>query len=152
MKINGQEIKGLNTIDLVLPRTNSDNIVFHFEALQDLSGILNYMTLPIPKKRLGKGNVTTEDLNDPTYVEQVRVFNERQNHWFILESLKPTDIEWDTVVMEDPSTWGNYITELADAGISATEMKLIYAAIDEVNSLDEAKMEAARELFQNEGR
>ena len=57
------------------------------------------------------------------------------------------DTEWDTVNGDDPSTWTNWEDDLKNAGLSVIERKHVLGLVMQVNSLDEQKIQAAREVF-----
>ena len=147
MKIQGREIKGKNRVTKVFPREGEAPIVIVAEAVSDLSRIDEYLVYPEPPVALGKGGEKIKNHDDPGYKQQVIHYNVRRMAWLVLESLKPTGIEWDTVKIDDPSTWTNYNQELQDAGFSAVEISMIGNAVMEANALDEDKLEAARQVF-----
>ena len=147
MKLNGKEISGANKVTLVLPRETGDDIVLTAEAIMDMSAIDKYLAQPQPKKMMGKGGEITFNHSDPQYKTQLISYEAKRVAWLVLESLRNNDIEWETVDMENPSTWSNYNEELTEAGFSAIEVGRICGAVMQANSLDEAKLEAARAVF-----
>jgi hypothetical protein len=64
-----------------------------------------------------------------------------------LRSLEPSNIEWETVDIDDPGTWLNWDVELKAAGISDVEGQRIINLVMAANSLDEKKVEEARQAF-----
>jgi len=71
----------------------------------------------------------------------------RRIAYIVVHSLRPSEIEWDTVQLDNPSTWGNWETELKNAGLSEIECSRVLGLVLEANCLDEAKLRKARELF-----
>ena len=147
MKIDGREITGVNTVTLVLPRENDQDIVFVAKAIQNMSDVDKFLEAPLPPEVLGKGGVRTRNYADKSYQVSQIAYETKRMAWMILTSLSDNDIEWDTVVMEDPNTWTNYVQEMKDAGFSDMEMGHLSQAVVRANALDEAKLEAAREVF-----
>ena len=146
MRIAGRKIDGPNEVVLVIPRGNSDDIVFKCVAVTSFDEFETNSPLPLPPKSITpQGEV--ENRNDPTYKLQLSQREISRMAWMTLKSLAPSDIEWDTVDMEQPATWNNYNQELQDAGFSTVEINRIGNAVLEANALDEAKLEAARQSF-----
>ena len=147
MKIRGREIHGVNKVTLVLPREDAEDIVFIAKAIPDISVLDEFLVMPTPPVTLGKGNEKTYNHNDSGYIAQVLEYNTKRMAWIVLESLRDNEIEWDKVDMKDPSTWVHYTEEMKDAGFSVIEISLIGDAVVAANSLDEDKLNAAREVF-----
>jgi len=146
MKIKGREIKGPNRVTLVLPREDSEDIVIIAEAIVDMDGANKYLTMPLPPAVM-KPSGKELNFSDKGYLTQLESYNVKKMAWIVLESLKASEIEWDTVVMDDPSTWANYNKELQEAGFSEIEINRIGNAVMQANALDEDKLEAARQSF-----
>jgi hypothetical protein len=103
---------------------------------------------PIPKPP----TKTTKDgiepiVNDPTYKLNLEKYAERRMSYTVLKSLEPSEIEWETVFMDNPKTWPNWETELRAAGFSDIEVQRMTMCVLQANSLDESKLKAAREVF-----
>lgn len=145
MKIAGREISGPNKVTLVLPREDSEDIVIIAQAC-DTDAVDDILIEPQPPIKVIKGE-KIKDLKDEGYIDQMNNYYVRRLAYIILKSLEPSDIEWETVDIEDPKTWTNYNQELKDAGFSTVEINRIGAAVMEANALDEAKLEAARQVF-----
>jgi hypothetical protein len=67
----------------------------------------------------------------------------------VIRSLLPSQIEWDTVQLDNPSTWANWDSDLKSAGLSEMECNRVLALVLEANCLDEAKLRKAREVQMN---
>ena len=88
------------------------------------------------------------DLTDPEYVAKLSVRGSHRTNWMIIQSLKATeDFEWETVDYNNPTTWANWTKEARDSGLSETEIVRIMNAVLEANSLDESKVDKARQDF-----
>ena len=96
-----------------------------------------------PGKRTKDGIVP--DTESETYQIRVIRHGEQRLAYLIINSLQ--DIEWDTVKVEDPSTWSNYLQDLRKAGCGTMEINRIIRGVMQANSLDESKLEKAREVF-----
>lgn len=147
MKIRGREIQGVNKVTLVLPREDDEDIVLVAKAIQELDQVDEFLIAPKPPVALGKGGEKVYNHKDPGYVQQLFDYNAKRMAWIVLHSLRDNDIEWDTVDLSNPSTWCNYVDELKAAGFSSIEINHIGNAVAEANALDEAKLDAAREVF-----
>ncbi len=147
MKIGGIDPSTLSTEEiLVLPR-GDQNIVFRAIGVPDYEGFK--ALCPEPKapgvQMAGKGWVPNE--NDPGYRDMVATHDKRRIHWMILTALEPSEIEWDTVDLDKPSTWLNWENDLREAGLNQVELNRVQALVFQANSLDEGKIQKAREAF-----
>jgi hypothetical protein len=147
MKIAGRVIQGKNKKTIVFPREGQESIVIKAEAVSDPGRVHELLSLPKPPVKVIKGGEKVKNFDDPGYQEQVINYEARHTAWVVLTSLTPSEIEWETVNMNDPTTWTNYEDELKKAGFSFNEINLIHRAVSEANSLDEDKLEAARLVF-----
>lgn len=147
MKIRGREISGVNTVTLVLPREDDEDIILIAKAIQDLDAIDEYLVAPKPPAVLGPKNTTTYNHDDPTFIAAMLEYNTKRMAWIVLQSLRDNDIEWNTVKLEDPGTWANYVDELKASGFCSIEINHIGNIVVEANALDEEKLNAAREVF-----
>lgn len=147
MKIAGRVIAGKNRKTVVIPREDQEPIVFIAEAISDFDELNQYMVYPEPPIVVGKGGEKLKNHKDPGFEQQVLNYNIKRMAWIVLKSLEPSNIEWQTVDMQDPKTWTNYSKELREAGFSIIEINLICDAVLEANALDEDKLEAARQVF-----
>ena len=146
MKIGGVEVRGPSEEVLVLPRPMGEDIVFRAKACMDIDEFDKIVPEPKPTARLEKGG-WKENFDDPAYQEAVKKHGQLRFAYMILKTLEPSEIEWSTVKMDQPSTWLSWETELIDAGLSRTEVNRVINCVSAANSLDDAKLEAARESF-----
>jgi len=145
MKIGGREIKGKCIETLVLPREDGD-IVIKAEALEDFEEFNAIYPMPTAPKVLTR-NGPEENLKDESYRDQMNLYNIHRLAFIVIWSLEINDIEWDTVDIEDSKTWLNYIDDFTAAGLSAIEIGRVVQLALEANSLDDKKIDQARESF-----
>lgn len=150
MRINGQTVSGPNTDVLVFPRPPVDgenmDIVLKFQAVEDLNDMEEVLQIPQPPTKLVR-NEQIKNYGDEAYIAQMHTYSMRRLAYIVLATLKPSNIEWDSVDMKDPTTWMNYVNDFKKAGFSQVEINKVGAKSMEVNALDDNKLEAARQLF-----
>jgi len=146
MKIAGIDPNSLSreTI-LVLPRGDSQ-IVFRAKGLKDMSEFNAICPLPKPPGKLTKDGFVPHT-NDPTYQQVLTQWSVKRLGYMAIRTLEPTEIEWDTADIANPATWGNWETDLKNAGLSQFECNRITGLVLEANSLDDDKIEKARTVF-----
>ena len=148
MKIGGVEVKGPGTEILVLPRAQSEDIVFTCQAVLDMKQFEALCPEPKAGKiMMGGTKKFTDNVNDPGYIQQMKDHATRRFSYIALKSLEPSDIEWETVEIEKPATWENWEKELKEAGLSVIEVNRVTVAIMRANSLDEEMLVRARATF-----
>ena len=146
MKIGGVDPKGLcNEVLLVLPR-GDQNLVFRARGISDMDEFQALCPLPKPTGKVTKDG-WVPNLNDPTYQQMMSDYADKRLGYLVIKSLAGSDIEWDTVNINDPRTWAKWQDELKEAGLSQVEINRIVAIVMEANCLDEAKLKKAREVF-----
>ena len=80
--------------------------------------------------------------------KEAREFNGQRTNYLIAASLRATpDLEWETVQLDNPSTWKNITSELKDADFSELEIGRIRQGVMRANSLDEGMIDEARDRF-----
>lgn len=145
MKIGGLEIKGPHEELLILPRTESE-IVIRAKAVLDMDAFDKLCPEPKPPgKRTKDGWVPNTD--DVGYKQVMAGYQSKRLAFLIVQSLVPSQIEWDTVRLDDPSTWENYIVDMKTAGLSNIEINRIVVCVMRANALDEQKLDEARKVF-----
>jgi hypothetical protein len=146
MKIGGVELNGPCEEVLVLPRLNTDDIVIKARAVMDMDAFDAICPEPKAPGVRKKGGFAP-NLNDKTYLQQVAQRDETRFAYMVIKSLEPSEIEWEQVDMDRPNTWPKWSDELKEGGLSATEVNRVVGCVMQANSLDEAKLKEARELF-----
>ena len=84
---------------------------------------------------------------NPTYQALLALWAKQRLGYMVLQSLKPSKIEWDTVKEDDPRSWPNWSTDLGNAGLNDVETQRVLNLVLEANCLDDAKLKKAREVF-----
>jgi hypothetical protein len=147
MKIHGKIIEGPAEEIIVFPRQSGD-ICFKAKAVLDYTDFEKACPVPEPPEVLRPGGIKSRDPNDPKYLGQIEEWAEHKSHWMILKSLEATDgLEFESVDMSDPSTWGNFKDELTRAGFSQADQGRLVTMVSTANGLNEAKIEEATQRF-----
>lgn len=146
MKIDGKSVKGPHSVIIPIPRPTGD-LIFHATAIVDMKYEESF-PMPQAKEKLLAGGAIEKDVENPEYKKALTEWSRRKIDWIILKSLTAEGgLEWETVKMDDPSTWGNYRKELEDSGFSLPEINRMIAGVFEANGLNEDKIEEARKRF-----
>lgn len=147
MKIGGIDPTSLSTIcTLVIPRGDTGRLVFQATGLQDLEIFEKLCPVPVPPMMTTKDG-TVADTKDQDYQNDLSGYAKRKTAYYVVYSLLPSGIEWDTVQLDNPATWINWESDLRKAGLSDIECGRILSLVSEANCLDEAKIQKARALF-----
>jgi hypothetical protein len=146
LKIAGIEMKGPKTKLLVFPRDGYD-IPLKFVAVSDDTMFDVLCPEPKPPTGLKPGVGKVEIRDDPNYLAKRQLHGKIREDWFVIQSLKPSNIEWEIVKENDPETWGKWRQELKDAGFSLLEVNTIYQTFIETNVVTEDMLSEARSRF-----
>ena len=147
MKIQGQVIAGPNIETIIIPRGDSQ-LVFRAKAILDYTDFEKLCPMPEPPKRSYPDGRVVLNVEDPKFKKKLDEHGSLRFAWMVLKSLEATEgLEWETVNLEDPSTWANYETEFKSAGISDVESSRIARGVMIANCLDDDKVEQARQRF-----
>lgn len=156
MKINGTKIYKPASSILVFPRNGTEDIRLEIVAVLERTEFDKLCPTPSAPLMLKRGGEKVANFEDKGFLASVQYQSELYTKWICLKSIKaasnlpdtpPTDIEWETVDINDPKTWDNYQQELIDSGFSDMERARIQNAVFEVNSLNESKVREARDSF-----
>lgn len=148
MKIKGKTIEGPGVEYVVIPRPDSEDIVFTCAAVLDFDEFDKLCPLPDPPMVLRPGGIQTPDVEDEGYQKLISEQGIKRIDWLTLKSLEATEgLEWETVNIQEPATWKNYHDELKQAGFTFMEIAHIRNGVISVNSFDDRKMKEARERF-----
>lgn len=147
MKIGGRIIDGPKQILLVLPRGDQGDIPFKFIAVLDTADFDRMCRPPQPPVSIKVGVGRVENVEDKGYKAALERHGELRADWFFLQSIRPSEIEWDRVKMEDPSTWKYWRQEFRDAGFSVAETNKLWDAFLECNTVSEGMVQEARLRF-----
>jgi hypothetical protein len=146
MKVNGVEVKGPAEEVLVLPRPTSKDLVFIAKAVLNTDEFSKMVPEPKAKARLEAGG-WKKNLDDPAFKKALMEYGELRFAWMVIKSLEPSNIEWDKVNIDKPSTWMSWSDEMKEGGMSQTEINRVINCVASANALNEQKLEAARESF-----
>lgn len=147
MKIKGKKFDGPNIEVVVIPRQNGD-IVFKAQAVLDYEECDKLNPRPQPPKRLMRGGGVQENIDDPTYKKNTDTWAIRKFYYMFIKSLEATEgLEWETIKMDDPSTWENYKEEMKDSGFSPGEIGAIEGAVSDACGLNQSKIDEATKRF-----
>jgi hypothetical protein len=145
MKIGGREISGVSEEVLVLPRLGHD-IVVTAQAVKSMDDFEKLCPEPkAPGIRTKDGFRPDEE--DEGYLALMDKHAEQRLAYIVIKALEASDIEWGSVVEDDPGTWKNWRTDFEEAGLSAIEIGRVITCVMQANSLDESKLEEARAAF-----
>ena len=150
MKIGGKKISGPNVTTVVFPRgdNDEDTLVFKIQAVLDMKDFEELCPLPEPPTIVKKDQSKSKDFNDAKYLAKIAKHNSLRFTYTVLKSLMATPgLEWETVKMNEPSTWENYDQDLKDAGISQAERNHLLMAVLDTNSVSEDRLKEARDHF-----
>lgn len=130
---------------LVLPR-GDQNIVFRAKGVPNMDEFHKFVPEPkAPGVFTRDGWKPNEE--DGHYRTALTEYQRRRLAYIVVKSLEPSEIEWDTVDMDNPSTWPNWELDLQNVGFSQVECNRVLGLCMEANCLDEAKLKKAREVF-----
>lgn len=147
MKIGGVDPTTLKSEEiLVLPR-GEENIVLRAHGVPNYDEFNTLCPEPTPPRVQRPKVGWVENEEDPGYKDMVATRDKRRIAWLVINSLTPSDIEWDTVDYDNPSTWVNWEDDLQKGGLSQVECNRIMKIVFQANSLDEDKLKEARETF-----
>jgi len=148
MKIQGKKIEGANETFIIIPRASSADIVFKARAVLDMEPFTEMCPPPNPPRKTLPGGKEVSNLKDSGFLKQLDKYAVKRLSWIVLSSLEATEgLEWENVDLSDSSTWDNFRIELKDAGFSNVEINRVVKECIEVNSLDEDKIQEARDRF-----
>lgn len=148
MKIKGKKLAGPNKVVIVLPRNDGD-IVFIAKGILDYDEFNKLCPIPEPPKIQRKGDeFFTPDFSDKKYQEAIQKYGAEKSAWMILKSLEDTEgLEFETVKKDDHTTWTGIYKEFKDSGLCDMEVNRILDGVMEANSLNDERVEEARNRF-----
>lgn len=148
MKIGGVDPSTLSNIEiLVLPRGNQQ-IVFKATGLANYDQFDKLCPEPKPPGVLKPNEGWVPNVKDKSYIEMMANWGKKRFAYMAIKSLEPSEIEWDTVSLDNPSTWLKWQDELKANGFTQVEVNRIAGLVLDANCLNEERLEKARALFQ----
>lgn len=147
MKIGGVAVSGPKKVTLVLPR-DEGNLVFYFVAVTDDGEFDKMFPEPEPPVTFNvKLQQNIKQFKDEGYIAKLIARNKIKNAWIMLQSIAPSNIEWDTVKLDQPDTFPNWETDLRKAGLSIQEVNAVYDHFGKANFVTEEMLDEARKSF-----
>ena len=147
MKIKGSQIAPPTSEKVYIAR-GDDVMVFEaapvlsFEDFEKLYPEVEPPTAHYPDGR------QVPDFTDERYLKALEARGEARINYMFLKSLEATPgLEWETVDLANPETYGNFRDELEASGLAPIERQQLLQAVITANGLDESRMEKARESF-----
>jgi len=147
MKLNGKKISERQPEVVVIPRPEGD-CVFKCACVLNYDEFEELCPRPKPPTLLKPGGAQEVDIDDQKFQEELEDYARKRTHWMMLTSLQATEnLEWETVNMLNPDTYGNFIKELEDASFSVMEINQITGAVLTACGLNQGKIDEARKRF-----
>ncbi len=147
MKIDGVDPKTMSTEEiLVLPR-GEKSIIFRAVGVPDYESFNKLCPEPMAPRVHKPKEGWVDHVEEPGYKDMMQTYGRKRLAWLVITSLEPSDIEWEEVDADKPSTWLEWSEELLDAGFNQVEVNRIQNLVFQANCLDEEKLEQARESF-----
>ncbi len=145
MKIAGKTPKRLFEDAFVVIDADGEEFPILIKTVDPFQFKTDYPEPEAPTKRVG--DLTVANLKDAGYMANVARRESSFNDWIVLAAIRDTPgMEWDTVKMDDPSTWSNWRNDLKSIMVPA-EINLLHSKILDLQGLDTSKVDAARKRF-----
>jgi len=116
--------------------------VWSFDDFHDLCP----QPIPGPASVVFTPNGKKVNYECPQYKADLAEWARKRWGYMILKSLEPSNLELDGISLADPKTWGN-VEEVLRAELSHFEFAGVMKLIDEVNGLDQAKLDENLQNF-----
>lgn len=152
MKMHGKQVRGVNRDVVVFPRPDG-NLAFTGEAIQNWEEFEKLCPMPVAPVKILPGGIREANTQAESYRKKLNEWGELKTNYMVIKTLAPTEgLEWETVVMDKPETWGNWRKELEDSGFIENEVVRLLRMCSNVNAISEEMMDRARESFLLEAR
>lgn len=106
--------------------------------------------VPLPKPPLVtniKEKRQYHNYEDKGYVRAIERYSVTKSNFIIIQGLAATEgLEWETVKLDEPDTWGNYKTDLLSC-FTEVEVSTIIEGVNEANNPTGRKLQEAFESF-----
>lgn len=146
MKFNGKTLTPAEPELFVIPH-GEDLLPFRIQAVGSFKEFNTLCPEPKPPMRLYRGEKQSRPyLEDKNYQKAIEHHGALRMAWLAIESLKATDLEWERVKLDDPTTWELWREELEESLSEITVLTLM-GKIAEVNGMDDKKYKEAKDLF-----
>jgi hypothetical protein len=146
MKMHGKVIEGLTPEVIVIPKGENE-IVFKAMPVLSYDDFEKLCPVPRPPEKIMKGGEKVLMFEDKDYNVLLNEWAEKKNAWTVITSLQATEgLEWETVIIGDPTTWENYLSELRKS-FTDTEINLITNITYVACGLNQKKIDEATKRF-----
>jgi hypothetical protein len=147
MKLHGIKVAGAPKKTIVLPR-DTGNLVFVIQAVLESNEFDKIYPAPIPPVKKTADGQKIHLIEDPDYRKSLQKWGEHKSNWMLIKALSSTPgLEWETIDLANPETWGNVESELVSSGLTDAERLRLMRAYIEVQGLDDEKVKAATDSF-----
>lgn len=147
MRIGGKEIPKGNEVIVPIIR-GADTVILIAKSIPINKEFDAIVPEPKPPQVLKPGGLRINNVDDPKYKKLMDERNNLRFPFLIIRSLtSPEGIEWDTVKLDDPSTWNNWKDELESNGFTDAEIGRIIKSVCEANGLDDELIKQKRDDF-----
>lgn len=147
MKVNGRSINGPTEEVVVIPRRDGD-LVFKAAPVLSYEDLDKLDPRPNPPIKVYPGGKQVENPEDSGYKTKLSEWSTRRYNYMVLKSLSATEgLEFDTVDLSKPETWGGWRQEMQDAGFSNLEIARIEAIVIDACGLNQIKIDEATKRF-----
>lgn len=145
MLIDGQKVNIPFKRTIKFPRVEGD-IIFTAVAVPCSDEFDGFCPSPEPPSiKDVKGNLVRIDFDDATYKKQVRAWHISRFDHQVIKSLE--NVQWETVDLKDPKTWGNWRKECVELGLSDTEVISLLNQVIETHQPSNELIEQMRSDF-----
>lgn len=120
MLINGERVNVPYRQNITFPRVEGD-LVFTAEAVS-VAEHFDRLCPPIEPKitRDKDNNIVKVHVDDDGYIRAIQDRNDKKFDLQVIKSL--TNVVWETIDLEDPSSWKNWKKEALSTGLSDLEV------------------------------
>lgn len=147
MKIKGKTFTEAPKKDIVILR-GDEEVLFSIQAILNYDEFQELCPVPKPPVRQKAGGEITPVFDDPKYNKELTEWADRRSNWMFIKGLQATpDLEWESVILSEPDTWGNWKKEFADAGFTDAQTAYLFRSMIDLNGLDSTKIEKATKDF-----
>lgn len=147
MKVNGVENdRKVLFGPVVFKRGPNKFLSFYAQPVWDLDEFNALCPQPTNKNYIFDKTGKHVDPQAPAYLEELAQYYRKRWGYITLKSLEPSKIEFSSVSLSDPKTWGDAEAALRKE-LSVYEFAKVARLVEEANALDEEKLEENAKSF-----
>lgn len=124
-----------------------ENIVFVCEAVLDYSEFEKLVPSPQPPLVRPTGKAPYYDTKDKKYLKALDERSSLRTKWMLLKTIQNSEVEFETIRMDDPTTWDNFENELSTC-LTPYEVSQLLGKIYQANIPNERVREEAENFSQ----